>query len=100
MGKFSKAKIYTGLNLTLGMTKKSKRTKDDSVHIDTSDPVQLPGIETGSGNLGIIINKVRGINPTLAFKSGLVYQKLDAVFYGRVGICHVYSKLILKEGGV
>lgn len=98
-GKVFKDKIYTGLNLTLDMTKNSKKTKDDSIQIDTSDPNNAPGIVASSGNFGMITNKVRGINPTLAFKFGLVCQKLNAVFYGRVGVRHVSSKLISKEGG-
>lgn len=100
-GKLFKDKIYTGLNLTLDMTKNSKKVKNDTPQVDSTNVLYGPTDPSAAtdGNFGNITNKVRGINPTLAFKFGLVCQKLNAVFYGRFGVRHVSSKLISQYGG-
>ncbi len=101
-GKVFKDKIYTGLSLTLDMTKNSKKVKNDTPQVDSTNdlyPTFVYSSNATDGNFGNITHKVRGINPTLVVKFGLICQKLNAVFYGRVGVRHVSSKLISQHGG-
>ena len=102
-GKVFKDKIYMGLNLTLDMAKNSKKVKNDTPQVvsDMKSDYDTFGFSSSAtdGNFGNITHKVRGINPTLVLKFGIICQKLNAVFYGRVGVRHVSSKLISQYGG-
>ncbi len=102
-GKVFKDKIYMGLNLTLDMTKNSKKVKNDTPQVVSESSLYDPALgeisNATDGNFGNITHKVRRINPTLALKFGIICQKLNAVFYGRVGVRHVSSKLTSQHGG-